>query len=89
MVRYRFFAIGVLLLCVCGCGDEVVSPGQVLEIVSASGSVVSVPPEAVWDGIRLNQREDGFEAEQRAFYTKYIDAEASQFCRMRRWRTGI
>ena len=68
----------LLCLCVWGCGDEVFSP-QVLEIVSPAEPVVSAPPESVWDGIRLNQqdfpREAGFEAEQRAFYTKYVDAD--------------
>ncbi len=75
-MRFKVFVL--LCLCVSGCGD-VVLPPQVLDIVSLSESVVIVPPEEVWDGIRLNQRifprEAGFEAEQRAFYTKYINAD--------------
>lgn len=69
----RFFVL-LLTLSVLGCGDEVVVSRQVLEIVSASDAGVTAPPEAVWDGIRLNQRGADLEAEQRAFYTKYIDA---------------
>ena len=71
-MRFKVFAL--LWLCVWGCGDEVLSP-QVLEIVSPAEVVVSAPPESVWDGIRLNQREEAFVARQRAFYTKYIDAD--------------
>lgn len=74
-----FSVLAFLLLCISGCSDRIVLPGEVLKIVSPSEAVVTTPPEAVRDGIRLNQRyfprEEGFEAKQRAFYTKYIDAD--------------
>ena len=74
----RFFVL-LLTLSVLGCGDEVVVSRHVLALVSAPEAVITAPPESVWNGIRLNQnyfqREDGFEAEQRAYYTKYIDAD--------------
>lgn len=77
MKRMLFFLL-ILCLCVWGCGDEVLAP-QVLEIVSPAESGVSAPPESVWDGIRLDPRyfRGGaeLEASQRAFYTKYVDAD--------------
>ena len=72
-MRLKVFALLLLCLCVWGCGDAVLSP-QVLEFVSPAEGIVSAPPESVWDGIRRNQHADGFEAAQRAFYMKYIDA---------------
>ena len=74
----RFFVL--LLMCsMLGCGDEVVVSRQVWEIISPSEGVVTAPPSEVWEGIRHNRkympREEGFEAEQQAFYTKYIDAD--------------
>ena len=73
-IRDFFSVLAFICLGLCGCGDEIVVSRQVLEIVSASDAVVTSPPESVWDGIRLNQRGADLEAEQRAFYTKYIDA---------------
>ena len=70
----KHFFVLLLTFTVLGCGDEVVVSRQVLEIVSLSEAVITAPPEAVWDGIRLNQRGAALEAEQRAFYTKCIDA---------------
>ena len=74
-MKVRSVFLCILFVFLCGCGDEVVLTGEVLEIVSPSDAVITAPPESVWDGIRRSQREDGFEEAQRAFYTKYVDAD--------------
>ena len=79
-IHFFYLSLGLgLFILLCGCSDRVVLPDEVLEIVSPSEAVVSDVPEAVWESMRLNYRyfprRDGFEAEQRAFYTKYIDAD--------------
>ena len=57
MVHNRFFVYGVLFLCICGCGDEVVVSRQVLEIVSPSDAVVTDVPPAVWEILKYVREE--------------------------------
>ena len=77
-----FFLLVFLCLCVGGCADEgILLSEQVIESgILEEGVVTDVPPE-VWEAMKRNYRYfprapvEVFEAEQRAFYTKYIDAE--------------
>lgn len=74
----RFLIIPLVVILI-GCGgDEVVVSRQVLEIISPSAAVVTAPPEELWDWIKPDERyftpRASLEAEQRAFYSKYVDA---------------
>ena len=54
-MRYkRLFICVVLFLCICGCGDEIVVSRQALEIVSPSDAIVTAPPDAVWEGLKIS-----------------------------------
>ena len=90
-VRFFYISLGfVLFIWLCGCGDAVVSPGQVAELLAASEAGVLDVPAEVWSAMALQSEKQArlnrnrvetlkegsdFFALYQAFYTKYIDAE--------------